>query len=78
MPWASALQRETSSFKLAVGDLIIQSITLLKNNSVDQKHFFKKWKIKFKLIFQSLDKLKGLLMIDILPSEHVVILKGSI
>lgn len=61
-----------------MGDLIIQPITLLKNNGTDQKCFFKKKKIKFNLIFQSLDKLKGSLLIDILPSEHVVILKGRI
>jgi len=67
-----------SGGNLAVGDSIIQSITLLKNNGIDQKCFFKKRKIKFKLIFQSLDKLKGSLLIDILPGEHVVFLKGRI
>ena len=58
--------------------VIIQPITLLKDNGIDQKYFFKKGKVKFKLIFQVLDKPKDLLPIDIPPSERVVILKGRI
>lgn len=50
----------------------------LKNTSVDPKHFFKRWKIKCKLIFQILDELKDLLLIDILPSKRGVILRGRI
>lgn len=58
--------------------MIIQPIPLLKNTSIDPKHFFKRWKIKFKLIFQILDQLKDLFLIDILPSKHGVILRGRI
>lgn len=71
----NALSLCLSGQSLAVGDLIIQPIMLLKNNGTDQKCFFKKRKIKIKFIFQSLDKLRGSLLVDILPSEHVVILK---
>lgn len=56
----------------------IQPIPLLKNTSTDPKRFFKRRKIKFKLIFQLLDQLKDLLLIDILPSKRGVILRGRI
>lgn len=58
--------------------VIIQPISLLKNTIVDPKHSFKRWKIKFKLIFQILDQRKDLLLIDILPSKRGVILRGRI
>lgn len=59
--------------------VIIQPTSLLKKHQYRPKtHCFKRWKIKFNLIFQILDQLKDLLLIDILPSKCGVILRGRI